>query len=92
MVLLCREKFIQPLTHNSEKLYLLKQTISAGDGSSHTAPDFHAFSKIEFFRVYHFDIAAGEIVAKRRRNAPDSYSLCPAGSTKPSSRSIQKRR
>lgn len=28
------KKLIQPLTYNSEKLYLLKQTISAGDGSS----------------------------------------------------------
>jgi hypothetical protein len=28
------KKLIQPLTPNSEKLYLLKQTISAGDGSS----------------------------------------------------------
>jgi hypothetical protein len=28
------KKLIEPLTHNSKKLYLLKQTISAGDGSS----------------------------------------------------------
>jgi len=33
-VLLCQKKLIQPLTSDSEKLYLLKQTISAGGGSS----------------------------------------------------------
>jgi hypothetical protein len=35
--LLCQKKqknSSSPLTHNSKKLYLLKQTISAGDGSS----------------------------------------------------------